>query len=540
MDRELARLVDIDTPKLNPLLANGLATEHLKNAENYVDQIFRSVARELPDGLVYKGYVRCTPREEYNEISKKRGGKRFYDVARSDVYLVKYLFEYKGEKLPPRYMFLPFVSTGGTIFIGGSRFVISPVLTDRVISIGISSIFVRLTRDRLTFERANHQCYIDGVRETTQVVWSQVYHLNSAKMRKIKKTTNAECSLVHYLFCKYGLSETFRMFGNTVPVVGGIEINEDSYPKDEWVICHSTGVKPKTFGVRGAFYDQSQLRIAIRRKEFTPFVKSLVGGLFYVADHFPTRVRPEYVDHTRLWKVLMGHVIWSGAISEGRLEVDVDSHLSSLDEYVDSLVAADLKDIGVPCTDLYHLFAIIVENFSDWLLGAADKINSMYDKQLNVLYYVMYDVTSAIIRMVFRWKPSNKTAKELTAKEIVTTMNNTLKTGLIFGISKGHGEVSTISSSGDNLAFKITANLVPQTNSNRLGSKKAKMVLSDPSKRLHVSVAEVGGYSNLPKAAPDGRSRINHHVRTDARGVVLRNPERKELLDEIQQLIQRP
>lgn len=538
-DVELSRLVDNDTPKLNPLLANGLATEHMKHVEAYVDQAFRSIARELPTGLVYKGYRRCTPGEEYNEISKKRSGKRFFDVATSHVYLCCYNFEYNGEKLPPRYIFLPFISPGGTIVLGGSRFNISPVIADRVISPQVSTIFVRLFRDRLTFERQSHQMRVNGAVVPTQVVWCQVYH-RTAKMRKLKKTTSAQCALTHYLFCRYGVTETFRMFGNCVPVIGGPEIDTDSYPESDWVICESAfipgGPKPKSFGRQ--YYEPSKMRIAIRKHEFTPTVKALVSGLIYTVDYFPARALPEYKDAQRLWKILLGHIIWSGTVNEGKLVEDVDKHLGSLDEYIDNLVAAELKDIGVPCGNLYQLFAILAEKFSEWLLANADKINSMYDKQLSVMYYVMYEITSQIIKMMFRLKSASEN-KELTSKEIIATMNSTLRTGMIFSITKGHGEVSNISSSGDNLAFKITANLVPQSNSNRQGSKKAKMVLSDPSKWLHPSIAEVGGYSNLPKSAPDGRSRINHHLQLDARGVVQRNPERQEMLDECQQLVKR-
>jgi hypothetical protein len=106
-------------------------------------------------------------------------------------------------------------------------------------------------------------------------------------------------------------------------------------------------------------------------------------------------------------------------------------------------------------------------------------------------------------------------------------------------MTKNHGEVSTISSPGDNKAFKITSILVPQSGSSRLGSRKDRAVINDPSKRLHVSVAEVGGYANLPKSEPSGRSRINPHLQVDVKGVVMRNPTHAALLDGIQEQIRR-
>lgn len=538
MDVELGRLVAEDTPQLNPLLANGLATEHMRHVESYVDNVFKSTAKGYPEGFTYCGWRHCTPQEEYNEITRKRI-KRQYDVARSDVYYIKLLFKYKGDEIV-RFLALPFVSTGGNITLGGSRFNISPVISDRVISIGVSSIFVRLLRDRLIFERVPQNFKINGMPHTEQVAWSSIYHKN-AKMKKIKPTVNAKCSLAHYLFCKYGFFETFQKFGGCTPVVAeSFDINDKTHPPEEWQVCSSRDVKPKGFG--RSLWMPPNVKIAVRKSEWTPMVAALVAGAFYVIDHFPTRCKPSYFKSKITWKILMGHIIWSGSTPEGRLINDMDEHLASLDEYIDTLVAVELREIGHPIDDVYHLFGIIIEKFSDWLLGSADKINSMYDKQLKVLYYVMYEVSSAAVKMMFRLKAASKKdaaakmglKKEMTLKEVVATMNSTLRTGLIYSITKGHGEVSNISSSGDNLAFKATTNLVQQSGSSRQGNRKAKVVLSDPSKRLHVSVAEHGGYSYLPKSEPSGRSRINLVSQIDAQGVLLRDPELAPMLDEIQ------
>jgi hypothetical protein len=519
---------------MNEDIANGLAVKHFHDVEKYVDLVFKSAAKGFPLGLKYVDGKRCTPQEELAVVTKKKGSKRMYDVARSDIYMMKYTFSYNGEELEPRYLYLPFVSDAGTITIGGSRFNISPLLTDRVISVGVSSIFIRLLRDRLTFERMSQHYMVDGKRETVQVAWSLIYHKN-AKMKKLRPTVKANCTLMHYLLCKYGFYETFQRFGHCKPVVGGSEINKNVYPEDEWVICSSTQVKPKGCG-RG-FYEPTNIRVAIRKEEMTPMVKNMLGGFFYIVDHFPTYMPPEWVDSKRQWMILLGHIIFSGTINAGKLYDDIADHMTSLDEYLDSLIMMKLHDIGVHVDDIYQVFAIVIEKFNDWLLAATDKVASMYDKELSILPFSLYEITSAIFKLYFKLKAASK--KELTAKEIVATMNLTLRTGLIFSLTKGHGEVSTISTPGDNKATKITSMLVPQSASNRQSQRKDRAVLNDPSKRLHVSVAEVGGYSNLPKSEPSGRSRINPHVRIDPKGVVLRKPEYVEMLDQIQELIKR-
>lgn len=538
MDKELARLVDLHTPKINPAIGNGLAVEHMRHTEMYLDQVFRAAAKGFPAGLEYVRYERCTPEEEFEENTKVKTNKRVFDVARSDLYMVKYMFSFNGVMLPPRYLFLPFVSDAGTITLGGSRFNISPILSDRVISIGVDNIFVRLLRDRLTFERMPQHYMEDGVRKTVMVPWSMIYHKN-AKMKKLPPTVkNVNCTLAHYLFCKYGFTDAFMKFANCAPVVGGAEINPNTYPPEEWYICQSTQVKPK--GVGRGYYQPTGVRIAVRKSEMTPTVRSMIGGFFYVADHFPDRIRPEYVESKRLWMILMGHILFSGSIPEGKLHDDIADHISSLDEYLDALVITKIKDAyGWSVSDVYELFAMIISNFNEWVITAKDKVASMYDKELSILYYVLFDITGAIFKLYFKLKAASKPPKELTAKEITNQMNLTLRTGLIFSITKGHGEISTVSVPGDNKAFKVTSLLVPQGNSSKLSSRKDRAVLSDPAKRLHASIAEVGGYSNLPKSQPDGRARLNPHAQVDYRHVIKRNPARVELLDEVQRKIGR-
>ena len=118
-------------------------------------------------------------------------------------------------------------------------------------------------------------------------------------------------------------------------------------------------------------------------------------------------------------------------------------------------------------------------------------------------------------------------------------MTTILKPGLIFRLSKDHGEVSTTTASGDNKALKLTTILVPQSSSSRNRSRKDKKAISDPTNRLHASVAEVGGYANLPKSDPTGHSRLNLCLQIEPNGVVKRNPKFTQLIDSVQTAFKR-
>lgn len=539
MDPQVAALMDLDTPKLNPLLAEGLAAGHMQRVEEYVDQVFTLTAKGFPPGLEYHGYKRCTPQEEFRERTRRRDNRQVFDIAESHIYMVSYHFKYMGKDLPEMFLYLPYVGDAGTIKLGGSLFTISPVLADRVISVGISNVFIRLLRGKVTFMRTPHQIYADDKRETVQITHGLIYNKND-RQKRFETTIKINSVLPHYLFCKYGVKETFKKYGNTDIVIGGPEITPESHPASDWVICESmydkmrhAGVKPKALS--RAIYDPTVIRVAVRRNDFTPLVRQLVGGFYYVVDHFPDRLTLEHIEATSFWKIMLGNILISGRVNAGILFTDMDEHINSLDEYIDIPVAVNLRDIGIHINDFYDLMVVVMEKFSDWTLEAGDNINSLYNKELSILYYVMYEITSAIFKLYFKLKAgANKIMNE---KEVINIFRTHLRTGLIFSIRKMHGEITASSYSGDNKALKFTSVLVPQQDTNRLKSRKGRTGIEDPTRRLHVSVAEVGGYSNIPKSEPSGRSRLNLFLKVDHKNVVQRDPKLVPLLDQVEQML---
>ncbi len=544
MDPELVRLYRDDTPKLNARIARGYATEQIPGAEKYLDDVFRSAARGFPPGLEYAGWQRCTPDEEFSQAIRKRNprrgikkqSKKMFETSISNVFLVKYMFRLHGELLPPCYMYLPYVTQGGGIKISGSSFNISPVLADRVISIGADDIFVRFLRDRITFKRHNYSFKLNDAAEKTEIIHSPVY--KGGDKGRGKKTVNAYTSMTHYLFCKYGFYETFKKYAGCVPIVGN-NLSYNDYPPDQWYICKSSGIRPRGFSKIGGskWWEAPIVNIAIRKDEWNPMVKALVSGFFYVADHLPELMTFENHASQRQWIILMGHILFSGNVNYGRLVDNVTNHLESLDEYVDHFTRTKMLEIGVDVENFYDFAALILLEFDHWLLSGADKVNSMYDKELSVNYYVLFNIITEIFGFHFGVKAAAR--KGLERKAVENLMSKYLRAGFVFRLRSGHGEISSMSYSGDNMAFKITSTLIPQSSSTRTGKSKKgdRGGIDDPSKRMHISVAEVGAYSGMRKSDPSGRSQINLYTLIDHKGLVLRNPELRPILDPVQQLM---
>lgn len=533
-------------PRMNDKVMCGLAMEQMRRVERHVDGLFRSISKSFPAGLKYEGCTRCTPQEEFNVITPKRSGKPVFDIARNDLFLMKYRFTYNGEPMYEPHMYLPSVRQAGLITIRGSTFAISPVLADRAISYGVNTIFIPLQVTKLTFERLDHTFRIYDVdggletswNETANVAWATVYNRNPEKGAGNRNRITAKHTMAHYLFSKYGVTQTFKMVSNSDVYVGyPEEINYDIHPKEEWLICGSKQICPRTLrGVRRSGYVATNIRMAIRRTAWTTQNIGLVAGFFYVADHFPQRVEPDFIESTRFWRILLGHLIFGSDQSEGKLADEIDNHIESLDESLDERSRLDLRSENINANDIYQLFAFIIGALSEMVIQSDNVESTMYDKELMVLRYALFDINKAISH--FKFALQKAVRKPKIKEEINNALRRNLTVDAIMKINRQHGEVAGISSPGDNMYFKITSNLVPQTSATGNGRTSGKSAAGDASKLLHSSIVEVGSYNNLPKASPDGRTRISPYVQYDANYRVVRNEKFRALIDDVQRRIQ--
>ena len=528
--------VDADVPKFNPRIAQGYAISEMNGVEGYIHNVFKEAVKDFPEGLTYDRGYRCDPFEVYNIMStrnKNRKNKTVYELSQSDTYLVKYKFYLYGNPLPDVYLFLPYVGEAGIITIKGSKFSISPVLGDMSLSIGADDIFIYMNKTRITFKVFKHMYISSDGTESEYIVWCRA-HNNSVK----PTTQNKKSSNIHYLFAKFGLTETFLRYGDTNVVVGlSSEINTRNYPEEKWVICQSTGVKPP--GKSGKHF-ASDIVLAVPRANYTHMVKSLIVAFFYLVDHFPIHVTPDTIDDTDTWCLLLGYCIFKSNDTVGRTISHIRTHLQSVDSFVDGMVRSWLIKDGIQIEDVYELFAYIVDNFSTLINKAAANIASVENKRLIILRYILHDITEGIIKLGFELaKLARKSKDALTENEVKKLFNAKLKPTLIHRINRNHAEVSSVMSASDCPPFKITSNLIMQSDMSGTKSAKGRGSNFDDSKALHSSIAMVCQFNNLPKSNITGRGRINMYLLIRGEGVIERNPKLFPLLDEIEAIIHR-
>lgn len=562
MNPLFSRMLKRYTKPMNADVMNGLAVEKLKYIEEHLDSQFRSICQGLPDCLVYEGLARCSPQEEYEEVTRPKNNRRNFDLAKNSFYMVKLFFTFTdklGKKTPiTQYMYLPYTEEAGIISIYGSEFHLIPVLSDKVFTPSENSIFVRLTQDKNIMMRAYNTILVDDKRLTKNVAWATIYRSPDAK----RSEKGPKTLLVHYLFAKYGFEGVFLRYGGNLPVVGlGDDITKEKYPPSDWVICKSTQRAPESCFEK--FYRPTNVRLSIRREDWNKQMETLVYGFFYVVDHFPDRFEPRtqetidedgvvvkndestpeqrhaqlrrYLNDLALWKILIGVIVQDASRSESALYRDMTEHFESLDAYLDAEAKKKLAEKSIFIENYYDLLNYISVNFNQMIQEGNEAGLNVYGKNLEILSYVLYDVFYNLTRMKFQ---INKTAKRrpLTIKDITSNFQRYLPPTRVFSIRSGKIITKAVSYSGDHKYPGITSVIVEQES--RAGGERGKNSRTVVGRQHHLdlSMVTVGSVLNLPKANPTPLARVNMYVTLDKEtGTVLPNPDYNWLIEQNKQ-----
>lgn len=514
MDRFLASFIDENVPDVNKDVMDGYALVQMKGIEGYICKLVQSISRSMPAGIRFKGMQRCSPEEEYRERTKLKTNKRTYDIAKLDFYYVKFIFEYNGEELPPRYQQIPFLGDAAILHISGTKYHVTPVLSHKVLSPGENSVFVQLIRDRFTFQRSNYAFIADGLTEMSHVVWSNIYRRTKKAQNNVAATTKANACIVHYFFGKYGFTHTFQKFLGFTPVVGTEEeITPEVYPASDWVICQSyyRSIGGKPVGYIQSTYAATRIRLAIRRDKWNSFCKYMVAGFFYCIDHFPSEMHsPELLDNTSLWKVLMGHIVFSGQYGWDKLHDSISEHYQYVDKYADSVIVEKVAARGYIIEDFYDLLGIILRDFNELIHDEKASNLNMYGKVLETRYYLLDAMVQGLMTTIFKL---NKLAgkRVLSPKDIIDAFNKSWRPGMIISsISNNRDITSVVSCSTDHKYPKITSHISEQEG--RSNNSKGN---NTGGRLFDISMAVIGNAFYMSKSNPSPTSRVSLFAKID-------------------------
>jgi len=555
-----------DMPVFNQDILDGLAFKDLRRAKEEIDQYIACAEPGFPDNFSFSHSEICSPQEAIavmaSSMSRSDRGQPSIDLATTDVYLVKYQFLCDETKLIPRYFFLPYARRGSLTMIAGKQFGIGTVLMDPGLSIGPDYVFIRMSRAPVTFKQIIHTIRVNGEDVSDYVAWSWLHNSGGANNRTGQSDTlslgKAVSTLPHYLFCRYGMAETFRRFARTEVQLTKVfvpdelrepdkiqaeiirQVQEQGYDLDKFTVVTSSHVRPSALKQKVLYSTiKSPMAMLIPKDRTNPLTMSYARAFFYTVDLFPEVTDIDELMGDERWKIWMGYVLFGDQLGTGKLVENVESHLTSLDYYVDIEVRRMLlEEEDLKIDTIYELFNYILQNIEGLIRDKEEDIGSMYGKRLVTSQYVLRDITEQIFRCLF--EITNNKKRKHTAEDYNKILGKWFMPTIIFNLRKTSQKafMSSVSTPGDNMFFKITSRLVMQAQTSG-GKKPTNINVNDPLSRMHASRAECGNYGILPKNYPLACATINPTTLLDGKNTICRKEHMRPVIDHIDDAVRR-
>ena len=544
VDTKLFEAIQKKIPKVNDEIIYGIANKQVAKAEKYIDAAWVSIASALPKNVEYHTYRRCTPEEEFNLLIKRYNSNE-YQMDVSDIFICTYMLKHTDKNgtvtiidVP---IALPYLHKGGQLRIRNTRYTVSPVLSSNIFRVETNSIRIKLKMED-SYLRLSHRFYCGNDRVTASVVYSQLhrggnkYKKNNAIKENKKTQSKPKPVLMFYLLIEYGLTGLFKHID--VDVIAGYHDGLKNLDPEKWIICSAHEIKPSTSLAVYKTHAESRIKLAVEKQALegskSELTMSLVAGFFYILDHFPDRINLKYVNEKRLWKLLLGICYFGHTTSnEGILIENIDNHLNTLSEYIDVTSRILLKNDGIEIENLYELFFVITEKMQS-MVWSTDP-TSLYGKKLITLQFLLREITNGITNFMF--KVLRLDPEWASLEDIRALLKTHVKVNAILFKYDENNQIDLISSPCDIFSLEHTTKMIPQAAMGKTSSHVSG--LNNPANLAHISIAEVGSYTNLHGSDATGRGYLNPYVQIADDGTIIRNEKFRALTEYGQQKLRR-
>ena len=569
MDKALFDRIFARVPRPTKAIARGLVTTESEQIMHQTEQMFKETTLGFPPGWEYMGCTRVTPLEEYRFVSSKsQKTEPTYENAQSYVYLVAYRFAYQGVLQDPVYQYLPFFDVGNRIKLKGANYLVAPVLADNVLLVvgkpnEGSSLVLKLSMSSSPIQRLTHRYMTDGIPATSDVVYGVLHHgLEKTRRNYMPDVIQRRgvVGLATYLLAVWGFHGLFKqVMGCDIVAINPSEYSPEKYPTDQWVVCHSTMLRPKTLITQN--FVAPNVWFLVPRQQFTRTIEFLLVSMIYTLDHFgdvfdvgslaqnpilDEQGRPDPTQDTLLafelqqWRDYMGDLMYPPDETVVTKRKNVEEHLNSLASNINVFTQAQLKEDGIDVDNFWELMLYLIENFPRLIAVRSNSATSMYHKRIHAMRFLLQQRRISSNRLMYTMRNESKKengSKVFQQKDIRKNFNTYLRYNDILSLPSTSGMVRSLESASSCYYFKMSSALVHQdavNNRKTQGKKSGASFTISGAMRLDASIAEVGSYNVWSKKNPDGRSRLNLYVQLDQIGQILRNPEFIPLLSKTQ------
>lgn len=442
MNSLLASCIEQTCPKFNKDITEGFSKEVLKEGPAFLDRIFRDSIQSLNKNvpLVYTGYSFPSPKDEFKRMFANNDNRVNYDLARSDIFMVDFHFEFEGKPFI-KSLYLPFSDRGNMINISNTTYHIVPVLSDTVISPSSREVFVRLLRDKNSFKSITRNVIYNGERMPVEVIYSYIIRINEAQITDNIGKPLPAVSL--FVLSEYGLRETFKKYLGSDDIIVAMG-NVDEY-REHYNVYESTRVKPKS--LKEFSYIGHDLKICVSKNiEKTLLLDNLISGIIYSLDMLPEQA-PDLVSlfnnkevtlrqEQMYWRILLGRLAYKNSYTVTRIIADIDEVYNNLKGYMDTLTKKTLASVGYDINTYFDLLVLILKNYNIWLLDYKEYNSNIKNRYVDIRYYIYNDLIIGFNKVILNIGKRGLKQKGLSLKEINKIMMLELSLKKIFSLVK--------------------------------------------------------------------------------------------------------
>lgn len=522
MDADYWRFSVKDEKKFNENVCRGFVYNSMKDVDKFIERFIRSTGSSFPDCFKFIDYRVVDAWEIYRRNVFDKEAKRKYDLAESDLFLIALRFEFhsRGDiHTIERFLWLPFVRPGNLQMIKGSMATLHAVLADRLMSVTDKGLFIIIQRAKFNLDKKDYTVLRDGEIYTNIVLEAFLHNDSSAKKPNEKW---ASPTTGHYLFAKYGVTDTFKRYYKTEVYLCTESDIDPRYDPDEHVLFKSRDRS----GRRKLIRDVKYALVVPRDMVDDPGVMNLVLSFFYATDLYNDSFNFVDVDRPGDWVKTLGYAIFREKANLATQLTKVEKHLESLEDYIDEMTREVIQEEGLyDVNSIYDLLIYANDNVIS-LMKNTD-VGSMWGKYLMSKRYSLSSITFKIINLSWELK---KDKDNLTLKKVQWALGRHLHPYSYLGITKGHGEKTNEQYCGDNMLFKHTLIGVRQINAVVTPNGKPAINVNDPGYWFHHSIFDSGSVVNFAKHDPDGRLKFNPFITTTPEGKIEPNPDHYEML----------
>ena len=501
IDPEVLRGVMDEIPPFNEYMLETFPRLSVEGIPDFIMQVYKeSIAILMPNQIVAKGYRKLTPQERVqNEVRRKDYG---INIATSNLDLYEFLFEdVETGQHHGIYLYLPYM-VNNLLYIDGRHYSIPKTITETVFGRTADSISIRVIRAPLKFSRPTTfrlESAVGTMRMKNEFVQSAHIHM------KKKKDPNLYMTIINYLFAKFGFLGTLRRFNlDTDDIAFSTVIESDTEVYEYYVAKNRKG------------HNKDPLYLKVRHEllEETLYRK-LVANLLYTLTLFTFHTVDDMYDDTgTIFRVMMGKLISGVSTKDAQALNDANSHIVSLDTYLDSITKRRMWRFGIKVDDIYDLLQYIFVELDAIIVNTVPQ--NLYNKRIDALENILIDIFVVdIFKQVYQLEKSNK---PLSVEHVIKKIS--IKPRKIEEIC---GHLTEIPDHYNDCRL-VACDLIKirQSGLGKKGAKSSGPGAKSPESRFHPSIPVVETMTAFSGSNPTINGVINPYVKITENGAVVK------------------